>query len=126
LWALRGKAHQTSHEERVQVHRVFVYGTLKRGQRLNGVLKDQTFVSEAIVHGFRLMDNGAFPYLIPAYCDENHEDSCPMNRAVRGEVWEVSQSVLQKLDAIELCAGYTREDILTDFGPAQAYVYRCS
>jgi gamma-glutamylcyclotransferase (GGCT)/AIG2-like uncharacterized protein YtfP len=84
---------------------VFVYGTLKRAQRNHHFLSDQHFLGEAQTQPvYRLLDCAWHPGLV--------ED--PQNGvAVRGEVWQVSNDVLQKLDEYEGAPDYfSRKPIL--------------
>jgi gamma-glutamylaminecyclotransferase len=97
---------------------VFVYGTLKRGQRNHALLRDQEFLGQAqTLPRYRLYDCGRYPALV-------HD---PANGvAVSGEVWSVSEEVLRKMDEYE-CAPelYSRQEvILQDFhSPVVAYFF---
>src|SRR6266581_3851339 len=72
---------------------VFVYGTLKRGQRNHGLLSDHQFLGLALtLPHYRLYDSGRHPALV---------DDPENGVAVRGEVWQVSEETLQKLDEYE-------------------------
>jgi gamma-glutamylcyclotransferase (GGCT)/AIG2-like uncharacterized protein YtfP len=96
---------------------VFLYGTLKRGQRSHHLLKDQRFLGEARTAAvYRLFDTGRYPCLVEAADGVN----------VHGEIWEVSDEVLLKLDAWENVPElYSRKPItLEDWKePVWAYVY---
>jgi gamma-glutamylcyclotransferase (GGCT)/AIG2-like uncharacterized protein YtfP len=71
----------------------FFYGTLKRGQRSNGLLAGQEFVGETrTAPHYRLYDSGPFPCLV-----EDHARGI----AVRGELWRIDDGLLDKLDAWE-------------------------
>jgi gamma-glutamylaminecyclotransferase len=72
---------------------VFVYGTLKRGQRNHRLLQGQEYLGTArTVPRYRLYDQGRYPCLVDA----------PANGvAVTGEIYSVEESVLQKLDELE-------------------------
>ena len=71
---------------------VFVYGSLKKGGRLNPNMGGG-FISEGVtVDSFALEDGGSFPYMIR---DENAENK------VEGEVYEIDADTLTKLDWIE-------------------------
>ena len=97
---------------------VFVYGTLKRGQRSHHILRGQEFLGEAQTQlRYRLYICGWHPALV--------EDSSN-GVAVRGEVWQVSEEVLQKLDEYEEVPDYfSRKPILLQDGdsPVQAYFF---
>ncbi len=74
-------------------HHLFVYGTLKRGQRNHGLLADQPFVGEAVTEPlYRLVDCGRYPALV--------EDAAS-GRAVRGEVFLVDDATRARLDLLE-------------------------
>ena len=73
-------------------HRLFVYGTLKRGQGRSALLAGQTFLGEARTEPhYRLYSNGAFPCLVEA------EDGV----SIQGELWKVDDACLVRLDAVE-------------------------
>jgi gamma-glutamylcyclotransferase (GGCT)/AIG2-like uncharacterized protein YtfP len=70
-------------------HRVFVYGTLKRGFPNHGTLRGAKFLGVDVVEG-RLHDFGFYPGL----------DNTP-GLAVHGEVFEVDAEILARLDRLE-------------------------
>lgn len=84
---------------------LFVYGSLRRGERLD--LSDRfpemnpTFVCEAFVKGYRLQYIGdeqkpaQFPGLLPSNGYDGHAS------LVKGEVWEIDEAGLPKLDVLE-------------------------
>jgi len=97
---------------------IFVYGTLKRGQRNDHLLLDQQFLGTAqTLARYRLYDCGRHPALVPD----------PGNGvAVRGEVWQVSKETLQKLDEYEGVPDYfSRRPILLQGwdSPVEAYYF---
>lgn len=70
-----------------------MYGTLKRGQRNSHLMAGQTFVGEAeTLPRYRLYDQGTHPCLV--------EDAAN-GVAVRGEVWEVDEGIMPRLDELE-------------------------
>jgi gamma-glutamylcyclotransferase (GGCT)/AIG2-like uncharacterized protein YtfP len=72
---------------------VFVYGTLKRGGSNHDFMLGQSFRGEARTPpGFRLVDLGQYPGLLP-YPDDRD--------GVSGEVWCVDHSALTRLDELE-------------------------
>ena len=73
---------------------IFVYGTLKRGNGLHGVLEKSEFVGEAITLDpvFKMFCNGSFPYV-------THVG--PGGYRVTGELFNVSEKVLEELDLTE-------------------------
>jgi gamma-glutamylcyclotransferase (GGCT)/AIG2-like uncharacterized protein YtfP len=71
-------------------HRVFVYGSLRRGQGNNRLLYASEFVGNATVCG-TLYSLGGFPGL---RIDDSEGD-------VVGEVWQVDDATLAELDRLE-------------------------
>jgi gamma-glutamylaminecyclotransferase len=98
---------------------VFIYGTLKRGERNHGLLAAEQFVGDAVTQPlYRLYDCGAYPALV--------EDTAN-GRAVRGEVYLVGPVTLRRLDLLENAPHlYQLLPIhLKDFDrPVKAYLYR--
>jgi len=71
--------------------RLFVYGTLKRGGQLNYAIKNHaTFIGDyKTAPIFQLVDLGSFPGLIDGEIE------------VKGEVWEIPTDLLGLIDSIE-------------------------
>jgi gamma-glutamylcyclotransferase (GGCT)/AIG2-like uncharacterized protein YtfP len=84
---------------------VFFYGTLKRGQRSNHLLRDQEFVGVAkTLPRYRLYDCGEHPALV---------DDPQNGIAIHGEIWRVNDETLKKLDEYEGVPDYfSRRPIL--------------
>lgn len=74
------------------MHRVFVYGTLKRGLRNHRFLENATFVGEAYTVTRFFMIDGRFPVL---------RDAGPNLEQVGGEVYVVNDRTLAQLDELE-------------------------
>lgn len=75
---------------------VFVYGTLRKGDSRFGVLADCKCLHEvAFVAGFEMLDLGGFPGIVPG------------NGKIVGEIYEVDEDTLSRLDSIE---GYREDD----------------
>lgn len=73
------------------VHRVFVYGTLLRGEPNHGLLAGGQHMGEARTRAaFELVDLGYFPAMI-----------AQGNTAVLGEVYAIDEATLRKLDRLE-------------------------
>ena len=71
---------------------LFVYGTLKRGLRLHHHLEGCALVGTAVTApGYALYEIDWYPALVPE----------PGDSTVRGEVYEVPEAVLEKLDEVE-------------------------
>ena len=81
---------------------LFVYGTLKKGQRLHEaylVDEDAVKVAEGYIDGYELyvIEVADLPFVIPAN-----------EKRVYGEVYVVGPELLQRLDVLE--GGYLREE----------------
>ena len=95
-------------------HRLFVYGSLKRGFRHHGVLGDALFEGPArTTAGFFLALQGEYPALV-----RGGEGS------VEGELFRVTAELLTELDRFEGCPDlYLRELVTLDDGTsAQSYL----
>jgi len=88
-------------------HLVFVYGTLRRGGAgaMSIRFPDSKFIADAKVSG-SLYDLGAYPGLL---LDES-------NSLVIGEVYEVDDEILNKLDAFEASSFYWRKQVEISLG----------
>ena len=103
------------------MHKVFVYGSLLSGMGNHRLLAESSFVG--ISHsptGFGLIDLGYFPGAIRANDDKR----------IIGEVYEVDDVTLQRLDRLEGYNAnrpesglYNRIEIMTKFGSAFMYIY---
>ena len=75
---------------------VFVFGTLRKGDSRFGVLDGCKCLHEvAFVDGFEMLSLGSFPGIVPG-----------PGRIV-GEIYEIDETILARLDAIE---GYREDD----------------
>jgi gamma-glutamylaminecyclotransferase len=97
---------------------LFLYGTLKRGQRNHSLLRGQRFIGVAATEPrYRLYDLVCYPGMV--------EDAA--NRlAVTGELWEVDAACLAELDALEDAPTlYVRQRIAVQgaTGPVESYLY---
>ena len=88
-------------------HLVFVYGTLRRGgvRAMPEIFPGSKFVGDAKASG-RLYDLGAYPGLV------SDESGSP----VAGEVYEVDDETLSKLDGIEASSYYVRKRVEVSAG----------
>ena len=100
--------------------RLFVYGTLKRGNRLHSHLDGQLYLGEGqTMPEFRLLNCGWYPALV-----ESND-----GQSIRGEVWQIDDETRRCLDEVEDVAGglYERRVISLlapfDDAPAITYVY---
>ena len=88
-------------------HLVFVYGTLRRGgaRAMSIRFPNSKFIADAKVSG-SLYDLGAFPGVL---LNES-------NSLVTGEVYEVDDETLNKLDDIEGSSNYWRKQVEISVG----------
>ena len=71
---------------------VFVYGTLKRGGENHGWIEQQQFVAEACTAPlYRMVDLGGYPGMVRS------ADGI----SIQGEVWNVDEAGLTRLDVLE-------------------------
>ncbi|KAA0766620.1 gamma-glutamylcyclotransferase [Bacillus sp. SH5-2] len=83
------------------MHRVFVYGTLRRGQTNVHYMQGATCIADiAWTYGKLFDTNEGYPAMI--YSNEDK---------VYGEVYEVNEAVLQKLDELEEYTGNAESDL---------------
>jgi gamma-glutamylcyclotransferase (GGCT)/AIG2-like uncharacterized protein YtfP len=105
-------------------HTLFIYGTLMPGLRLEAQMHGARFVGPAHIAG-RLIDVGRYPGLLQG------------GGQVTGEVYEVDDAHLARLDGVEgvvpgdrVASQYWREVVTVLSGPlqgqrVQTYVYNC-
>jgi gamma-glutamylaminecyclotransferase len=93
-------------------NRLFVYGTLRRGERAHGLLARATFLGNVRTEaGYQLRDLGPFPALVRGG-----------GASVTGELYVVSRALLLRLDRYE-GVDYLRSAITLDDGTAaEAYL----
>ena len=74
---------------------IFVYGTLKRGEGNNPLLRRgrAEFVGEAVTSQTYLMWSGGFPWIVPSRAESSGR--------ILGEVWMVDDATMARLDALE-------------------------
>tara|TARA_R110000744_G_scaffold194813_2_gene313760 strand:+ start:762 stop:1151 length:390 start_codon:yes stop_codon:yes gene_type:complete len=100
------------------IKNLFVYGTLKKGHRLSGILDGQKFKGEyKTAPDFDILDyaDGSFPIVIPK---EN-------GYSIKGELYEVNEDVADFTDKLEIGAGYTpvQVKLIPDDIESTIYVY---
>jgi gamma-glutamylcyclotransferase (GGCT)/AIG2-like uncharacterized protein YtfP len=99
--------------------RLFVYGTLMRGGRLNVGLRDQEFLGPVVTRPlYGLLDLGAYPGLVRRQ---------PDGAAIEGELYRVSAERLGWLDAVEGAPDLFRLESVElegDYYPSFAYFYQ--
>jgi gamma-glutamylcyclotransferase (GGCT)/AIG2-like uncharacterized protein YtfP len=93
--------------------RVFVYGTLMRGERAHRFLADARFVRVAhTVSAFTLVSLGPYPALLAGG-----------RTSVRGEVYDVDARTLVALDRYEGVPQLYRREVITLRGGTRAHAY---
>lgn len=97
--------------------RVFVYGSLKRGQSNHAAyMAGQTYLGPArTLPAFRLYDLGQYPGLV----------ACANGVAIEGELWEVDAECLRRLDQLESIdvGEYERQRVRLAEPPVEAWIY---
>ena len=84
---------------------VFVYGTLKRGGENHEWIEDQRFVAEARTRPvYRMYDLGGYPGMVRA----------TDGLAIQGEIWQVDDPGLARLDVLEDIDGGEYERVGVD------------
>lgn len=69
--------------------RLFVYGTLRAGHVAHGMLQGARFLGSRGAPGFRLVDLGEYPAIVPG------------EGTVAGELYEVDDATLEAIDQYE-------------------------
>jgi len=87
-------------------HLIFIYGSLRRGNvtAISIRFPNSGFIAEATVRG-NLYDLGAFPGLVVS----------ESNSTVNGELYEVDDELLSKLDEFEASTNYLRKQVEISF-----------
>lgn len=89
---------------------VFVYGTLKKGFGLNYLLDSSKFIGEAKLEGYEMYSLVSFaPFIVKG------------DGKVYGEVYEISEDLLKKLDKFE--ARYNRKEVEVEILGEKMKVY---
>ena len=93
---------------------VFVYGTLKRGERSHGLLGDAAFEGTALLSGLELYNLGPFPMAI---CNPQ------ASRPISGELYSITAQQLQALDRFEGAPRLYRRELRRLSDGREAWVY---
>lgn len=72
------------------MERLFVYGTLMKGQRAHNLLENSKYLGKATLKGYRKMDLIYYPGIVK-----------DKNSIVEGEVYEVDEHTKQRVDVYE-------------------------
>jgi len=102
-------------------HIVFVYGTLRKGFYNHRLLENATFSDTGSAYGVRLYDVGPFPAVLPTSDGKG---------AVHGELYEVDDETLTRLDRLEGVPHLFRRELVwcdydheSDYEELYAWVY---
>lgn len=91
--------------------KLFVYGTLKKGQYNHHLLMDSKYLYDTVIKGFTLYDVGyGYPFAV------KKEGSF-----ITGEVYEVDQEIYQIIEDMELYARYSvieTKDMILFYAPS--------
>jgi gamma-glutamylcyclotransferase (GGCT)/AIG2-like uncharacterized protein YtfP len=106
-----------------RIHRVFVYGTLRRGQSNHSLLEMSKFIGEAAtLKTYWMITTGVFPVVLDAVPD----DFGLPPLSIAGEIYHVDDATLAQLDRLER-EGRSYDRKVTDVYEAghkvQAHIY---
>lgn len=114
----RGKIQKLTRTKEFQMdHLVFVYGSLKRGHSNNPLLSGATYIKTSTTKqsNFHMVSFGAFPGVV---------DSPSGGYFIEGEVYEVNDSILRRLDILESNGSfYTRRLVDIDGMDEPCWMY---
>ena len=79
------------------MNKVFVYGTLKRGNSNSVMLHNQTYLGDGSTKQKYVMYDAGIPFVVED--DLSYEGDTPT--LIRGELWLVTNQVVKELDALE-------------------------
>ena len=106
-----------------QTHRVFVYGTLRRGFSNHGLLATSKFIAEAAtLRPYWMITTGPFPVLL----DKVPDDFGVPALAVAGEIYHVADATVAALDRLEReGTSYDRKvtEVFEAGHKVEAYIY---
>ena len=103
-------------DECLETKRIFVYGTLRKGEGLNPYLNAFKFLGVGILKGYLMYTNRYFPMIVEG------------DGEVVGEVYEIKggENEIEVLDRIE--SGYTRTKVKIKMNKktvdAETYIYK--
>jgi len=94
----------TSDTAAAELHRIFVYGSLRRGEENHDIWfgRGAASVGDGYIRGAELVSLGAYCCIVPT------DDS---SRAVVGEVYDVTPEVFRGIEEMEAEAGYVRRPV---------------
>ena len=88
----RKRALRYNNKKGVKKVKLFVYGTLKRGERNNSRLAGATYLGNAVSEDTYVMHAGGFPMIWDSEID---------GRPVRGEIYNINDAILKSCDQLE-------------------------
>ena len=96
---------------------IFVYGSLRRGQRYHALLRGAQFLAPYVTPpGYTMLDLGPYPGVVQG----GHAE-------VTGEIYHVDDATLARLDRLEgVPHQYARVAIASPHGDCWIYLYRRS
>jgi len=103
-----------------QTHRVFVYGTLRRGHTNHALLKASKFVGEAAtLRPYWMITTGPFPVLF----DQVPDDFGVPALAVFGEIYHIDDATLAQLEREGTSYDRKVTEVLEAGHKVEAYIY---
>ena len=82
--------------------KLFIYGTIKRGQCRADVMREQKFLGNVkLVPMYKMFNLGQFPALVEVSVENN-------GTMIEGELWEVDEDCVRRLDMIEGAPSFYR------------------
>ena len=100
--------NKTTQDDKIMM---FVYGTLKIGERNNKLIIDERFIAATDVRDMVLINKPDYPYAIDR-----------KGRKIHGELYQISEECLEQLDVLEgYPEYYDRKIVNTDDGRAWIY-----
>ena len=114
--------HSATRTMTAAVTQVFVYGSLLSGLHNHRLLDDAVFIRAASTGpGFRLFDLGPHPGAVLAGGAQPSDSGS--GYAIHGEVYDVSEAILARLDALEEHPNYYRREVIELPSGASAWIY---
>lgn len=101
------------------MHRVFVYGSLKRGRYNNDLLREGRFIGERITHDetWIMRSLGGFPGVVKEYHGA-------LSASICGELYEVDDITLARLDRLESNGRFYNRELVQLRGESEpAWMY---
>ncbi|GAB4200390.1 MAG: gamma-glutamylcyclotransferase [Thermoflexibacter sp.] len=72
-------------------YRVFVYGTLRKGESNHHYLKEGLLIEDEVwAKGYTMYDLVAYPFAVPTAVGQ-----------IKGEIWQIDERCLAKIDKLE-------------------------